>query len=233
MKKFREFFVNSFFFYLAIELVEEMIEDLIAVGISSLILKGVSTFLVVSLTQGTKVVIKRIVKKITYKEGNDKMSKLKSALKWVYANKCTVGGVALGAVTVATGLGAIDVNALPELMIGTFNLTPVLYYGLLGIASIVFSFFPETVEKFKERITNRKAEKEAKAIEKEAKKEIAEAQKTANQTQAEQEKAKAKAEAEKEAKEQKEKAEAAHRAKVEEAKAKILAETKAKENAGA
>ena len=33
MKKFKEFFVNSFLFYLAIELLEEILEDLIAAGI--------------------------------------------------------------------------------------------------------------------------------------------------------------------------------------------------------
>lgn len=233
MKKFREFFVNSFFFYLAIELVEEVIEDLIAVGISSLLIKGISTFLVVSLTQGTKVVIKRTIKKITYKEGNDKMSKLKSFFQWIWANKCTLGGIGVGALTVISGTGVIDVSALPELLIGTFNITPIIYYGVLGLLAVVCAFFPETWDKFQKRIEASKSEKEAKAIQKEAKKEIAEAQKLANQTQAEQEKAQAKAEADAQAKAEKEKAEAEHRAKVEEAKAKLLAEAKANEKTGA
>ena len=56
MQKFKEFFINSFFCYLAIELVEEMLEEALAVGISNIIIKGASTLLVVSLTQSFKVV---------------------------------------------------------------------------------------------------------------------------------------------------------------------------------
>lgn len=225
MKKFKELFVNSFFYCLAIELVEEIIEDIIAIGMSFVISKAVSALIIVSLTQSTKLVIKRIIKRITYKEGNDKVEKLKSIFNWLYANKCTLGGVVAGGLTVASGLGAIDVATFPELLVGSFNLTPILYYGVLGIATIVFSFFPETVEKFKERIAQNKATKEAKAIVKEAKKELANEQKLANQTQAEQEKAKAKAEAEAKAKAEKEKSDAEHKAKVEEAKKKLLART--------
>lgn len=225
MKKFKELFINSFFYCLAIELVEEIIEDIIAIGMSFVISKAVSALIIVSLTQSTKLVIKRIIKRITYKEGNDKVEKLKSIFNWLYANKCTLGGIVTGGLTVASGLGVIDITTFPELLIGSFNIAPVLYYGVLGIATIVFSFFPEKVEKFKERIAQNKAAKEAKAIVKEAKKELANEQKLANQTQAEQEKAKAKAEAEAKAKAEKEKSDAEHKAKVEEAKKKLLART--------
>lgn len=223
MRKFKEFFVNSFFFYLAIELVEEILEDLISIGISSLLIKGVSTLFVVSLTQGTKVLIKRIVKRITYKEGNDKMEKIKKIFSWLNANKCTLLGIGTGALTVVSGAGIIDVSTFPALMIGTFNITPFLYYGVLGVLTVVASFFPETIEKFKARVDAIKAEKAQKALVKEAEKELANEEKVATQTQADKEKAEAKklkAEAEAKAKE---KADAEHKAKVEAIKAQIKA----------
>lgn len=223
MKKWK----NIFLYGLAIELVEEVLEEFIAFIITGciawVVTKAVSTLIVFGLTQGSKIVIKRIVKLITYKEGNDKVSKIKSFFSWVWANKCTLGGVATGALFVASGVGAIDVNSFPELIIGGFNITPVFYYGVLGILSVVCSFFPESFEKFAKRVAekkaekeqkaiNKKQEKEQKAIEKEAKKEIIAEAKKANQSQAQAEKEVAK-----------EKAQAEHRAKVEAEKAKLLA----------
>ena len=237
MKKLKALFVNSFFYCLAVELVEELLEELIAWGITNcltwVITRALSAIIVVSLTQAVKIVIKKIIKSITYKEGNDKVSKLKEFFKWIWANKCTIGGVALGGLTVVSGAGVIDVNSFPELLIGGFNITPLLYYGVIGILTIICTFFPETWEKFVARINARKSEKEAKAIEKEAAKEIAAEEKLANQTQAEAEKAQLKAEEEKKAQEEKEKAEALHRAKVDAAKAKMLADKQKSETTGA
>lgn len=228
MKKFRDLFFNSFLYCLAIELVEEILEELIAWGFSNLmtfvITKALSAVIVVSLTQTTKLVIKKIIKHITYKEGNDKMKKLKKFFSWIWANKCTLGGIATGAVTVLSGVGVFDISSLPELIVGGLNITPIIYYVLLGILTIVCSFFPESIEKFVKRIAQKKAEKEAKAIEKEAQAEIKAEKKLANQTQAEAEKIKAKEDAQAQAKAEKAKAEAEHRAKVNAVKAKILAQ---------
>ena len=227
MKKFRDIFFNSFLYCLAIELVEELLEELIAFELTIFIAwvatKAISVVTVVFFTQSTKLVIKKIIKHYTYKEGNDKMKKIKKFFTWLNANKCTLGGIATGALTVVSGLGVIDVNAFAELNVGGFNLTPVLYYVVLGALTIVCSFFPETIEKFAQRVGAKKAEKQAKAITKEAKAELKAEAKKANQTQAEAEKAQAKADAEAKAKAEKEKAEAEHRAKVEAEKAKLKA----------
>lgn len=235
MKKFRDKFLNSFLYCLAIELVEELLEELIAWGITNVITwaitKALSAVIVVFFTQTTKLVIKKFIKHYTYKEGNDKMNKLKKFFSWVNANKCTIGGIATGALTVVSGAGVIDVSSFPELLIGSFNLTPVLYYGALGILTIVCSFFPETIEKFAKRIAEKKAvkeqkantkiaDKQQKAIEKEAKAELEAEKKKATQSQVEAEKTKAKEEAEK-----------AHRAKVEQAKAQIIAQANKNQNA--
>lgn len=218
------------------ELVEEGLESAIAYAISSatalFVAKALSTLGIVLATQSIKVLVKRFlypfIKTLTYKEGNDKMTKIKKFFSWLNANKCTIGGIALGATTVASGTGLIDISLLPSLVVGGFNLTPVIYYVLLGILTIVVSFFPETVEKFKARINAKNAEKEQKAIEKVAEKELKAEQKAANQTQAEQEKAKAKENAKKQADAEKAKAEAEYRAKVDAAKAKLKAEEAAK-----
>lgn len=216
------------------ELVEEGLESLIAYALSSavaiFVTKALSTLAIITATQGIKVGIKRFLlpyfKQMIYKEGNDKVKKVKEFFSWLNANKCTVGGVAVGALTAVSGAGLVDVSSFPAMMIGGFNLTPVLYYVLLGTMAIVCSFFPEKVAEFKARIDAKKAEKEAKAIIKVAEKELANESKVANQTQAQQEKAKAKADAEAKAKAEKEKAEREYRAKVDAQKAKLKAQTK-------
>ena len=230
MKKFKEFFVNSFFYYLAIELVEEVLEDLIAFEISKIIITGLSTFLTVAVSYAGKLWLKKIIKQITYKEGNDKVNKIKQFFTWVFCNKKTIVGTASTALLALGGTEVIDVNALPVLDVGGFNLTPVLYYVLLGGFSLlgVYGKGLEKIKTFFERMGVIKAQKEQRALVKEAKKQLANEEKIANQTQAEQEKARIKAEEEAKAKLEKERAEAEHKAKVDEIKAKLVAE-KAKE----
>ena len=230
MKKFRDLFVNSFAFYLAIELVEELIENLITVGISSIILKVLATFSVVTVNYATKIAIKSMVKQITYKEGNDKVNKIKEIFTWIYCNKKTLGGyiTAIGTAVVASldGTGVIDVGSLAPLLINGFNITPILFYVVLALVNLlgVSDKGWEKIVEFFSRKKEEKAVKEAKAIKKEARKEIVAERKLANQTQAEQEKAKAKAEEDARAKAEKAKAEAEHKAKVEEAKKDLLKE---------
>lgn len=230
--RFKDLFQGSgltFIVVFLMEMIEEGLENLIALSISAVF----STILLVFATQLTKLGIKKLiklivpfVKQLLYKEGNDKVKKLKEFFSWLNANKCTVGGVAVGALTAVSGAGLVDVSSFPAMMIGGFNLTPVLYYILLGTMAIVCSFFPEKVAEFKARIDAKKAEKEAKSIIKVAEKELANESKVANQTQAQQEKAKAKADAEAKAKAEKEKAEREYRAKVDAQKAKLKAQTK-------
>lgn len=159
------------------------------------------------------------------------MEKVKNLFKLLFANKGTIAGMGLSIVAVLQGTGTIDPSSFPAIVIKGFNITPLLYYVLMGIGIILVSFFPETWEKFTARINAKNAEKEEKAIIKEAQKEIANEQKVANQTQAQQEKANAKKEAEEKAKAEKEKADAEHRAKVEQAKAKLIADAKKVNNA--
>lgn len=216
------------------ELVEEGFETIIAYCVSEVfamfIVKALSTLAIIGTTQGIKVCIKRflvpIVKTLIYKEGHDKMSKIKQFFAWIWANKKSLLGVSSTAVATFSAMRLIPAHDLPVIAWHGINVTNVIYYSCLGLLALlgVSGKGFESVATFLERVGLIKAQKEEKAIEKEAKKEIVTAQKTANQTQAEQEKARTKALAEAQAKAEKEKADAEHRAKVEQAKAKLIAE---------
>ena len=216
------------------ELVEEAVETLIAFCVSEVVaifvVKALSTLAIIRVTQGIKVCIKRflvpVIKTLTYKEGFDKMAKIKKFFTWIWCNKKTLLGTVSTAVAGLSATNVIPVSNLPEVLFFGVNVTPIVYYLCLAVLSIlgVFGVGIEKIEQFFERKGLIKAEKEAKSIVKEAEKELISAEKLANQTQAQQEKAKAKAEAEQRAKAEKEKADAEHRAKVEQAKARLLAE---------
>ena len=160
------------------EMVEEILEEAIAYGITAIFAKALSTLVVIGITQLTKkgliVSFKPIVKSFTYKEGNDKMTKLRKFFSWIWSNKKSLTGIASGAVMTLSGTGVIDVNALPELPINGFNITPIIYYGvllvlaLIGISGKGF----ETIQGYAERVAKEKAEKQEKAIIKEAKAEL-------------------------------------------------------------
>lgn len=211
------------------EILEELLENVIAIGISAIF----STALLLVATQGIKLGIKKlikvlspIIKQYTYKEGNDKMSKVRKFFTWILANKKTLIGTIGALVTsittaYATYGGYIDF--LPTLNIGGFDLTAVVV-GLicfvlveLGVTGKGF----ETIKAFTDRKKAEDAEKAQKAIVKEAQKELKAEQKLANQTQAQKEKDEAKKQAEQKAKAEKEKAEAEHRAKIDQAKAEL------------
>lgn len=221
----------ALFIMLIWELVEECLETFVAFVISDIItaffIKALSTF---AITQGVKVSIRRFlmpfIKTLTYKEGNDKMSKIKKFFTWIWCNKKTLTGTAASAVMTLSGTGVININSLPALNIDGINITPIIYYFLLAVLALVGVTGKgfENIKTFFERVGLIKAEKEQKAILKEAKKELAAEEVKANQTQAEQEQVEAKANAEAKAKAEQEQVEAEHRAKIEAAKAQIIAE---------
>ena len=215
------------------EVAEELIEEVIAFWLSSafalFITKTITTLGIVFATIGLKKLIfrlcKPIIKSITYKEGNDKMTKIKKFFTWIFANKKTLIGTLSASVMTLSGTGVIDVTALPDLSIKGFNFAPVIYYGVLVVLTLIGVFGKgfEKIEEFFARIGVIKAEKEQNAIVKQAEKELKAEQKKANQTQAQQEKNQAKEDAINKAKAEKEKADAEYRAKVDQAKAELKA----------
>ena len=221
------------------ELVEEGCESLIAFCVSEVfslfIVKALSTLAIIGATQGIKVCIKRflvpVVKTLTYKEGYDKMNKIKKFFNWVWANKKTLSGT-LAALVASIGTAFATYG-------GQFSFLPPLNWLGVNWTSVIVSVFVfvlaefgvtgkgfETIANFTKRIAVQEAFKEEKAIVKEAKREIAHDEKVANQTKDQQERAKAKEEAERKAEAEKKKADQEHRAKVDIAKRKLLAEKK-------
>lgn len=94
------FFEGTAFTFLALfvwELLEEALEEVIAMGITTLLTKAISTIFVVSVTQAVKVVIKRFIKAMTYKQGDDKMKVIKNIFTFLWGNKLTTGLVGLSA----------------------------------------------------------------------------------------------------------------------------------------
>lgn len=173
--------LGAFFTLLLGELLEECIEDAIAWSFTKITFWLISSVTVVVLTQTTKMAIKKVIKMLTYREGDDKMDKLKKILSFLNANKCTIGGIATGALTVATGVGGIDVKNLPPIDIAGVNVTPFVYYTLLGVLTFACSFMPESVKRYKERVAQEKKVKQIEADELKAKKEVAEAEKQAKE----------------------------------------------------
>lgn len=240
MKKFKELIVNSleslkklikdlfhskkviFLYYVTIELVEEALEEFIAWGVSNfiswIVRKTFSAILVFVSTQSIKFVIKKIVKNLTYKEGNDKVEKLKKAWDWFTSKKCTILGIGSAAVTALSGLDIIDIKSLPAINVGSFNVTPIIYYGVLAVLIIIASFFPESAEDYNDRKKREQTKKQLKHDMKVVKKQVKNDAKLANQTQAKREKAEAKAKADEEAKTKREQQEKEYNERIEKLK---------------
>ena len=189
-------FTKGFTLLLTYEVIEELLEEAIAWTITTVMARALSFIIVVLLTQTTKVTIKGlakgltvlmkpIVKKITYKVGNDKIDKIRRIYKamknvfvkffaFVASNKKTITSTvasiaaAFGSGTAAGGgMMAYNVGGLPQYA-----------YYLIGAAVAVVMFAlcelgvlgkgPETPEQYKERLEKEQAEKEEKKALKEA-----------------------------------------------------------------
>lgn len=237
--RFKDLFQGSgltFFVVFVMEMIEEGLENLIALSISAVF----STILLVFATQLAKLGIKKLiklivpfVKQLIYKEGNDKMKWLKNVFAWIRYNwKSLVGTTAsaISGIVTTIAVNADVLFALPALSIFGFNLTPIIA-GLLVFAGVELGVICkgfETIAKAKERVAVEKEEKKAKAIVKEAKKELKAEEKLANQTQTQKEKDEAKKIAKEKADAEKAKAEQEHRAELDKAKAKLRAENQSK-----
>lgn len=167
------------------EMFEEALEDFIAWGISSMVSKVLNVLFLVGLTQGTKLFIKRIAKTITYKEGHDKMAKIKQFFakmkkviteNVVWSNKLTISGILSTSFMLLEGTDVINVIAtLPELTVYGFNVMPYVVYLALGLLSI-FGIGKQGFESVKTYLARVHAKDEVKAqkiAEKEYNKEIA------------------------------------------------------------
>ena len=197
--RWKEMFQGSgltFIVVFAMEMLEEGLENLIALGISTLF----STVLLVCITQLSKIGLKKLVKlimpfvkKIIYKEGDDKMKALKNYWTKVWGNKITGTSV---------GLGFAGVSYFQTLIPFAHHCWWVALIVFVVFFNLGVFFGGETLNQIQERLASATLKKEENEILKEAKKKLAQLEKEATQSEAEKQKAtaEAKAKAEREAK---------------------------------
>ena len=194
-------------------LIEEAIEVAIVYTLSAFISKIVALILAMfiggvsakMISSAIMFVIRPIIQKYTYKEGNDKMEKIKQIFNWFKSNKKTILGDT--AVTGLTGVGITLswlLDILPPINVDGVNITPILCtiaWGVLGALGIVGVQGKglETTEEYEARVAKEKEEKAQAKAEAEAEKARIQEEKAkaeAEKARAEEE-AKAKAEEEK------------------------------------
>jgi hypothetical protein len=144
------------------ELLEEVLENVIALGISSAI-AVLSTFLLVCATQGIKLGVKRLIKvlfplikQLIYKEGNDKMKLLKNYWTKVWGNRVT-GGIA------GVGFATTAYFALDTVILKTLPLIITVAVAFIVAYNIAVFFGGETVAQIQARWAEAKLTKEEKA----------------------------------------------------------------------
>ena len=197
--RWKEMFQGSgltFVVVFAMEMLEEGLENLIALGISTLF----STVLLVCLTQLSKIGLKKLVKfimpfvkKLIYKEGDDKVKALKNYWTKVWGNKITGTSI---------GLGFAGVSYFQTLIPFAHHCFWIALIVFVVFFNLGIFFGGETLNQIQERLANAILQKEDKEILKEAKKKLAQLEKQATQSEAEKQKAdaEAKAKAERDAK---------------------------------
>lgn len=144
------------------ELLEEVLENVIALGISSVI-AALSTFLLVFATQGIKLGAKKLIKvlfplikQLIYKEGNDKMKLLKNYWTKVWGNRIT-GSIA------GVGFATTAYFALDEVIVKTLPLILVVAAAFIIAYNIAIFFGGETLAQIQARFADARLTKEEKA----------------------------------------------------------------------
>lgn len=116
----------AFFTMLVWECVESLLEYAIAYFISSaitmLVIKLLTTFLIITATQVVSRQMQRFVltfvRKITYKKGEDKVKALKNFWQLIKSNKCSIISIISAVLLAAGGTCVINVDELPQIPIG-------------------------------------------------------------------------------------------------------------------
>lgn len=188
-------FAKGFTLLLTYEVIEELLEEAIAWTITTIAARAISFIIVVLLTQTTKVTVKGLakgiailfkplVKRYTYKAGNDKIDKIRRLYKamknvflkffaFVARNKKSLTST-IASVVAALGSGA---TAGGGLMFGGVALPQYAYYLIgAGVAVVMFVLCElgvvgagfESQKEYDERVAKEEAEKAEKKAAKEA-----------------------------------------------------------------
>lgn len=199
-KTFKKLFDSSWWIFLtgfSWELVEELLEGLIAELLTNLIavfiVKALLTFSVVASTIMLKKLLKRLLRpiiiKLTYREGNDKVKALQNYWTKVRGNKVT---------GLISGIGFAGISYFQTLVPYATNCWWIALIAFVVFFNIGIFFGGETLNQIQERLAQATLTKEENALIKEAQNKLKQLKKQAKQTEAE----KAKEEADKKAKQE-------------------------------
>lgn len=187
MKKFwdrwKELLYDGFLFVIIYEILEEVLEDLIALAITDVFFGILSRVFCITVAQVIKFFVKRTVKALTRREGDDKMKLLKKMIYGLYFNKCTIIMSLLGAFSAYCAYLIIPLPLWSRIVIGAC----ILLIGVMCSINIGWESYDEIIERLakqKQERAERKIKREQKAKEKEilksAKKKEKEVKKLAN-----------------------------------------------------
>lgn len=158
------------------ELIEEALEEFIAFGLSEIVTFSLKAVFAVALTQGIKLVIKKIIKLLTYKKGDDKMDTFKKIGKFIRENWQTGLGIASFAyVIIESAMGLISTK------LGAMGISPEFVHLIMSpLYGLIVNALAKQGLEFGSAFTERKevesTVKMQKAIEKAKAKLLAEAE---------------------------------------------------------
>lgn len=137
-------FRKGFGLLLCYELIEECLEEAIAWTITTVAAKAVSFLLVVFATQTIKVtaksifiVLKPVVKRLIYKEGNDKMNALKALLKNLKANWKNYLGIVSAIATAVIPFVQEFMDFGLDIQLFGYNIVPFVLIILTSLVAII------------------------------------------------------------------------------------------------
>lgn len=146
----------AFFTMLAWETVESLLEYAIAYLISSaitmLVIKFITTFLIVTaaqtITKPTQRFILTFVRKLTYKKGEDKVNILKKIWELLKSNKCSIVVILTSALMAVSGTSIINVEDLPAIKLGKDTVVTEIVYEVEPVyaTEIVYEVEPVIAE---------------------------------------------------------------------------------------
>lgn len=168
---------STFLYLFAWEMFEELVEEGIAFGITTILTKTVSIVFVVSLAQGAKITIKKIIKTITYKEGKDKMKLLKNYFILIWGNKVT------GTIAGILGAGLVWYQTAVPQLAGIYWIAVIAFVVCYNIAAFLGGeYFYEILDRIAKANLKKEEYVKIKAAEAKAREIADEAEKIYNET---------------------------------------------------
>ena len=168
-RKFKIMLYDGFLFVIIYEILEEILEDLIALAITDVFFGILSRVFCITVAQVIKFFIKKTIKTLTRREGDDKMKLLKKICYVLYFNKCTIAMTLLSAFSAFSAYIILPLAMWLKIVIASV----ILCVGVLCAIQIGW----ETYEEIKERLSlkrdkklKKKEKKNEKKLEKNKKK---------------------------------------------------------------